>query len=77
MKLRNIPFDGAFRTKHKYALRGTVEKCDTFAVVGWYRRRDGKEIVKCLALNYRNPQLMYFPMDKEVERIDKSNILTT
>lgn len=51
-----------FYTEYYYALKDTTHKCNTFVVIGFTKNNK----VKCLACNYRYPQMFYFKKNKKV-----------
>lgn len=50
-----------FYTEYSYALKDTPERCNTFTVISVTEKN-----VKCLACNFKYPQLFYFKKDKKI-----------
>lgn len=66
MKLYELNEGDVFYTSFKYSLNGTAAKCDTFICIRHYISNNGIRKTKCLALNYKNPEVKYFSSNKEV-----------
>lgn len=61
-ELGELKSGDVFYTEYSYALKDTPERCNTFTVIDVTKNNN----VKCLACNYKYPQLFYFKKDKKV-----------
>lgn len=61
VRLDSLKEGDTFYTSFKYKLKSTAKRCDSFLVLKFRRNN-----IKCLALNYKEADLFYFPKNKEV-----------
>lgn len=66
MKLYELKEGDVFFTTRKYSLPDTHKKSNTFICIRHYTDKNGNRKTKCLAANYKHPELKYFDSNKDI-----------